>query len=190
MQYVEAIRERIGYRWPTILQIAAKGKKTWKRYRSVGVDVVHPNNEVWDKELFAWFCPGKDKFFGRQEWIRWVLEAVAVFGEGDVTPNFVNGVEMAQPYGFNDVDSAVRSTTEGIEFLMPHGVIPRLDHWNISPLSVLAGNHPPSLKFFIRINQVLRETWVKHDLPPIHSLGPVGPGRARHVVSGLLDMAA
>ncbi len=188
LEYVMAIKDRIGNSWPCVLQTIAKDKETCKKYRQAGVDVHDANIEVWDKDLFRVICPGKDKYVGRDEWIRRVLESVDVFGIGNVTPNFVPGVEMAQPYGFKDVASAVKSTTEGLEYLMSHGVIPRFNQWCIEPRSGLAGNQPPPLEYFIRMDHAWCETWTKYDLPPIRSLGSVGPGRSCWVNSGMLDM--
>ncbi len=47
--------------------------------------------------------PGKEKYVGYDEWIRRTIRAVDFWGPGLVNPNFVVGVEMAKPYGFDDV---------------------------------------------------------------------------------------
>ncbi len=188
LEYVEAVKDRIGNRWPCVLQTIAKDKKTCKRYKSAGVDVHHANIEVWDKNLFKIICPGKDRHVGWDEWVRRLVESVDVFGEGNVTPNFVAGVEMAQPYGFKDVASAVKSTTQGLEYLMSRGVVVRFNHWNTSPLSALAGSQPPPLEYFIRIDQAWCETWTKHSLPPIGGMHTIGPGRGAFLMSGNVDM--
>ena len=75
---------------------------------------MHSNFEVWGKELFKAVCPGKNKLVGWDEWVKRVVKSVDVFGEGNVNPNFVAGVEMAKPFGFTDVDAAVKSTSEGL----------------------------------------------------------------------------
>ncbi|MBW1711838.1 MAG: radical SAM protein, partial [Deltaproteobacteria bacterium] len=100
LQYVEAIRAKIGNRIPIVLIVEPGSREDMKRLYEAGVSSYNPNYEVWDPELFKILCPGKEKFIGREEWIRRSVEAVDIFGAGSVSPNFVAGVEMAQPWGF------------------------------------------------------------------------------------------
>jgi len=188
LQYVEAIRNEAGGRLPIILQTAPKDKETLKRYRAVGVDVHHGQIEVWDKDLFKMICPGKERYVGRDEWIRRVVDSVDIFGEGNVTPGLVAGVELAQPYGFKTISSGLKSMKEGFEFLMSHGVVVRYNQWNISPLSALAKNEPPPLEYFVRLDQLWCETWRKYNLPLPRGLGRMGPGLALLSHSAFMDM--
>lgn len=96
------------------------------RFKEAGIKVYHPNYEVWDPDLFTKLCPGKTRFIGRENWIRRIVESVDVFGPSHVIPNFVGGVELSKPYGFKTVAEAVKSTAEGLDFFMSHGVVPRL----------------------------------------------------------------
>jgi hypothetical protein len=134
IQYVRAIRDKAGSRWPILLQIGALKEDDYKRLRDAGVDAVHSNPEVWGKEMFKNVCPGKYAYVGWEEWIKRVVKSVDVFGEGNVNPNFVAGVEMAKPFGFTDVDAAVKSTAEGFDYLMSHGVVCRYNSWCVEPL--------------------------------------------------------
>ena len=112
-------------------------------------------------------------------------------GEGNVTPNMVSGVEMAQPWGFDRVDDAVKSAQEGFEYLMSHGVIPHLDTWCIEPGSPLEGHPPVPLDFFIRADIAWYETWRKYNLPPFAGYGPMGgPGIAVYGNTASVDMGA
>ncbi len=70
-----------------------------QRLKDAGTKIYHPNYEVWDADLFAAYSPGKNRYIGRDEWIRRVLEAAEIFGPSHVIPNFVGGIEMAKPYG-------------------------------------------------------------------------------------------
>lgn len=134
LEYVEALKWS-GRRRYVILQVNAKDRETLKRYRGAGVDCYHANMEVWDRQLFEWINPGKNRRIGYDNWVRCLLDSVDVFGEGNVRPNFVCGMEMAQPHGFKTVEEAVSSTTEGLDFLMKHGVLPRLNTWRREPHS-------------------------------------------------------
>jgi hypothetical protein len=186
--YVKAIKEAIGNRWICHSQAAALDKEGLKRMKDAGVDCYQPNFEVWDERLFKALCPGKEKFIGREEWIKRTIDAVSVFGEGWVTPAFVAGVEMCKPYGFENVDDAVKSTTEGLDFLMSHGVLPRADHWCIEPLSALKNNPIVPLKYFVEVDWAWYSLWEKHKLPQIPGYRDMGPGKSVYQQSGILDI--
>lgn len=187
--YVEAIRAEIGHRLPLVLIVEAQPAPELKRLKDAGVTVFDPNLEVWDERLFRIICPGKEKYVGRATWLRRTLAAVDVFGEGFVSPCLVAGIEMAQPFGFKTVAEAVRSTREGFEFLMSHGVVPHLDTWCIEPGSRLAGQPPVSLDYLIQVDVAWYETWKKYSLPPFMGFGPMGsPGRAVYGHTGSVDM--
>jgi len=186
--YVTAVKEVIGGRWPVELQAAAKDKEVCKLMKAAGVDVYHPNIEVWDKNLFEIICPGKNRFVGRDEWIRRTVESVDVFGEGNVVPALVAGVEMAKPWGFKTVSEAVKSTSEGFDFLMKNGVVPRLVQWTVEPFSYLAGQEPPPLEFQLENIRAWYETWKKYRLPLPRGKGQMGPGLATNCNSAYLDM--
>ena len=186
--YVEAIKEAIGNRWPCHLQTAALDKEGLKLLKEAGVDCYHPNFEVWDARIFNFVCPGKEKLIGRDTWIKRMIDAVDVFGEGRVLPAFVAGVELCKPYGFESVDDAIKSTTEGLDYLMSHGVIPRADHWCIEPLSALAGNPVVSLKYFVEIDRAWYQLWEKYKLPELCGYRDMGPGRSVYQQSAILDM--
>ncbi len=188
IQYVEAVKEKIGSRFPVIVQTAAKDKKDLKRLKAAGADVHMANFEVWDKRLFQIICPGKERFVSRDEWIRRLCDSVYIFGEGGVFPGFVAGVEMAQPWGFKTVGEAVKSTTEGMEYLMSHGVIPRPITWVIEPLSALAHHPMIPLEYHIEVDRNWYELWRKYALPDARGFGHFETGRGRYSTAAFCDM--
>lgn len=192
-QYVRTIIETVGSRRPIYLQTAAKDKAACWRLKAAGVTRHAANFEVWDSRLFKILCPGKDRFVGRDEWIKRLAESVEVFGVGNVIPTQVEGIEMAQPWGFKDIESGVKSTTEGFDFLMSHGVMPRLTSWLWEPLSYIGKNTPGphpylTLEYYMRIERAWHETWKKYHLPVPHGQGPMGPGNARNNGGAYLDV--
>ena len=79
-------------------------------------------------------APGKERYVGREEWHRRILDAAEVFGARYVIPNFVAGVEMAKPFGFATVDEAIASHHRGPRLLHEprdhaalHHLVPRAD---------------------------------------------------------------
>lgn len=190
--YVRAIRDKIGSRWCIHLQTTSLNKDECKFLKEAGVNCHHANIEVWDKNLFEKYCPGKTAKVGRDEWIKRVCDSVDVFGEGCVVPTFVSGCELARPWGFERWEDAVDSMKEAWEVLMSHGVTPRSSTWIIEPNSVLGQyDQPPiPLDYFIETDIAWYETWKKYNLPPIYNFSPMGPGRSLSINSGHLDMGS
>ena len=177
LRYVEAIREAIGYRQRICLQTGPKTREVAKRYRDAGVDVHETNLEVWDERIFNILCPGKAKRVGWKKWVDMMCDEVDIFGLGNVSPCFVCGTEMAEPFGFKTIDEAVESTLSGWDYLMAHGVVPRPREWTVEAGSALAGQKSPPLEYLIRVFYGWYELWKKYSLPPMRRYDIMGPGR-------------
>jgi len=190
LPYVEAIRAKIGRRVPIVMITESQPMEQLRRFRDAGVTSHNANLEVWDKRIFEAVAPGKAHYVGYDLWVRRLVEAVDVMGEGNVSPNMVSGLEMAKPWGFDSVADAVRSAKEGFEFLMSHGVVPHLDTWCVEPGTVLAGHPPIPLDFLLEVDRAWYETWRKYKLPPFAGYGPIGggPGTAVYGNTGSADM--
>jgi hypothetical protein len=165
-QYLRALKGS-GPRRHVSLQTNAKTKDEVKFLQSEGMDGHHANMEVWDQRLFEWINPGKARRIGHAEWIKRMLDSVDILGEGNVRPNFVGGIEMAKPYGFATVNEALKSTTEGLDVMMSHGVDPRFNQWRREPQSNIVQEHeqpPVSTEFYIRLMSNRYEIWKKYGL--------------------------
>ena len=187
-RYPEAIERRLPGRWISKAAIQALRKDDVKKLKDAGVQIYHPNFEIWDARLFETYCPGKARLVGRDEWIRRILDAADVFGTENVIPNFVAGVEMAPPAGFGSVDAAIASTAEGLDFFMSRGISPRFTTWCPEPLSVLGKERRGApLEYYIRLLRVYRDTRAKYKLPAPRGYGEPGLGRAVFSVSSFMD---
>jgi hypothetical protein len=188
-RYPEAIEKNFPGRWIGKVVMQALPKDQVQRLRDAGVKIYHPNYEVWDRRLFEIICAGKARYIGRDEWIRRILDAAAVFGSDCVIPNFVAGIEMSKPAGFATVDEAIASTAEGLDFFMSQGVSPRFTTWCPEPLSVLGKTQDGApLDYHVRLLQVYRETRAKYRLPPVPGYGEPGLGKAVFSVSSFMDV--
>lgn len=171
---LRAMKERLGAAPPLTIQIVAQSDENWQMIKDTGiVTSVEPNMEVWDRKLFEWICPGKNKFVGYDEWIRRMIKGVEIFGQYMVNPNFVLGVEMAKPYGFTDIGEAVKSLADGWDFLMGHGVLPRHRFWFIEKGSRFGDQTPPPLEYYIEAQKAYAELRQKHgiEMPYATQLG-------------------
>lgn len=191
-RYAEAIEDRFPGRWIGKVVAQALPRADVQRFKDYGIRIYHPNYEVWDKRLFEIICPGKERYVGREEWHRRILDAAEVFGPRFVIPNFVAGVEMAQPFGFRTVDEAIASTAEGLNYFMSRGVTPRFTTWCPEPATPLGKSNPEGapLEYHIRLLQTYRETLEKYGLQPPPGYGPAGPGNAVFSVSSFMDSLA
>ncbi|MDO8461508.1 MAG: radical SAM protein [Deltaproteobacteria bacterium] len=189
-RYAEAIEERFPKRWVAKAVVQALPLEGVKRLKEAGYQIYHPNFEVWDKNLFSHLCPGKESYVGRDEWIKRIFDAAEIFGASNVIPNFVAGIEMAKPYGFKTVNEAIKSTAEGLDHFMSHGICPRFTVWCVEPGTVLSktNSEPPPLDYFLRLLETYREIFNKHKLPLPAGYGPAGVGKAVFSVSAFMDV--
>jgi len=181
LKYVDAIRDRIGNQVPILLEMSPMPVEIEERIHRHGVEARLSNPGVWNQQLFAVLCPSENKKMGWEEWVRRLLDQVYVYGWNAVLPRFAVGLEMAEPSGFKRSDEALASTSEGIRFLMMHGVVPNLIHWR------LAGQRQPATEFFLEVDRIWYDAWVKYGQDePIGYL--MGPGRSRYPDSGVYDI--
>ncbi len=189
-RYPEAIEKRFPGRWIGKVVVQALPKDDVRRFKEAGVQIYHPNYEVWDRRLFEIICAGKNRYIGRDEWIARILDAREVFGASRVIPNFVAGIEMSQPHGFASAEEAVESTREGLDFFMSRGVMPRFTTWCPEPISLLGKANPGGapLEYHVRLLRAWRDTQEKHNLPAPPGYGEPGIGNAVFSVSSFMDV--
>ncbi len=189
VQYPEAIEKRFPRKWISKVVVQALPRDDVQRLHDAGVQIYHPNYEVWDKNLFETLCAGKARYIGREQWIRRILDAAEVFGPEHVIPNFVAGIEMAGPTGFATVDEAIASTSEGLDFFMRRGISPRFTTWCPEPLSVLGRDRRGApLEYHVRLLRAYRDTHAKYNLPAPPGYGNPGLGQAVFSVSSFMDV--
>jgi hypothetical protein len=187
-RYARILREAFGDRWIIKAVVQAFDREGCRQLKNAGYEIYHPNFEIWDPTLFARICPGKERFIGRSSWIEKILEAGEIFGRENVIPNFVGGVEMNQNFGFNSVDEAIESTSEGLDFFMSQGILPRFTTWCPEPMASLGPQPAPPLEYYCKLLEVYRDLYWGHKLKKPRGYGPVGPGKAVFSVSAFMDV--
>ncbi|HXR98232.1 MAG TPA: radical SAM protein [Terriglobales bacterium] len=189
-KYAAAIEREFPGRWIGKMVAQALPRDEAQRFKDAGIQIYHPNYEIWDERLFSIICPGKDRYVGRQEWHRRIVAAADIFGPSHVIPNFVAGIEMSKPNGFVEVEDAIRSTGEGLDFFMSHGICPRFTTWCAEPLTTLGKTTPGGapLEYHLRLLETWRDTHAKYKLPVPPGYGDPGLGRAVFSVSSFMDV--
>ena len=164
VEYIQAIKN-IGTNPRITFEVNARPRDEVRRYQDAGADHIHFNMEVWDKKLFPWINPGKAERVGWDNWVRWMEDAVDVFGTGMVQPSFVSGIEMARPHGFKKVEEAVASATDCFDYLMSRGIMPRPQQWRREPSTALckeAEQPPVPLDYYVQMTRNWYETYQKY----------------------------
>ncbi len=188
LEYPTEIEKKFPGRFMGKLVAQAFEKEDCKKFSDAGIKVYHPNYEVWDKELFKKICPGKEAWIGRDTWIRRVVDSAEVFGPSYVIPNFVGGVELSEPYGFKTVKEAIDSTSEGLEFFMSKGIMPRFTAWCPEPYTTLGTQAGPPLEYFCELLTSWKNIFEKYNLPTPPGYGEPGVGKAVFSVSAFMDV--
>jgi hypothetical protein len=188
LDYPTAIEKRFPGRWMGKLVAQAFEKEDCQKFKDAGIQVYHPNYEVWDKDLFQKICPGKSSWIGRDNWIRRIVDSAEVFGPSHVIPNFVGGVELSEPWGFKTVQEAIQSTGEGLDFFMSKGIVPRFTAWCPEPYTTLGTQAGPPLEYFCELLTVWKDTFEKYNLPVPPGYGEPGVGKAVFSVSAFMDV--
>ncbi|MCG6168142.1 radical SAM protein [Leptospira sp. FAT2] len=188
LDYAQAIESKFPGRWMGKIVSQAWEIEDCQKFKDAGIQVYHPNYEVWDKNLFQKICPGKEAYIGRDNWIRRVVDSAEVFGPSYVIPNFVGGVELSKPYGFATVSEAIASTGEGLDFFMSKGIMPRFTAWCPEPYTTLGTQAGPPLEYFCELLTVWKATFEKYNLPVPPGYGEPGPGKAVFSVSAFMDV--
>ncbi|MDH4261584.1 MAG: radical SAM protein [Spirochaetia bacterium] len=187
-QYAKIINERFPGRWISKVVTQAYEQEDVKKLKDCGIEIYHPNYEVWDADIFNQYCPGKARYIGRDNWNRRIIESARVFGNENVIPNFVAGVELAGPRSFKSVDTAVMSTLEGLDYFMSHGISPRFTTWCPEPYTSLGDQSPAPLEYYMKLLRGYKQTWKKYNLPVPPGYGPPGVGKAVFSVSAFMDV--
>ena len=188
VQYAEAIEARFPGRWIGKMVVQALPPDDVRRIRDAGIQIYHPNYEIWDRDLFEKICPGKARYVGRDQWIERILAAAEVFDPYAVIPNFVAGIEMARGIGFETEEEAWASTGEGLDYFMSRGVMPRFTTWCPEPLSDIGDAGPASLRYHVGLLRTWRDIHERHRLPAPRGYGRPGLGHAVFSVSSFMDV--
>lgn len=105
--------------------------------KDAGEGTVNFAIEVFDPDLFAKICKGKDTLYERDKFIEAIQEGVKTFGRGKTFYNFVGGMEP--------VDSMI----EGFETFARMRVAPSVNVFYADPESAYADRSSPSEQYLL-----------------------------------------
>lgn len=111
--YIKGIKRN----YDTLIAVDVQPPETnsWiDRTYAMGADKISYHMEIFDRQLFGEFCPGKEKLIGWERFAEALEYAAEIFQSGLVSSNLIVGLE------------APSSTMKGIDFLTGMGVAPIL----------------------------------------------------------------
>ena len=150
-------------RFPSQLIGAAYSSRQIQRlYSETGLMSYTANLEVLNPKLFAWICPGKDRFIGYEAWKERLYQAAELMGPGCVNTGIVAGVELAKPFGYSSEEEAINQTLSEAEEIMKHGVDVVSGVWRISDHSIFRGQKQASANYYLSIAEGLLELRIRY----------------------------
>lgn len=149
---LQAIGKNFDGRFPSqVITTALNYDQLARLHEETGLMSYTSDIEVLNEEKFNWICPGKAKHVGYQEWKKRLIDAVDIFGKGNVGTGTVGGVELAKPYGFPTEQEALKNILEEAETLISRGVAVVYIVWVPRPNSVFRDQKNASLDYYAQL---------------------------------------
>jgi len=152
LQYLSAIHKYFNVM--IILEVSPPEDTKWidTAYGS-GADAICFNIDIFDKELFPQFCPGKAINNGRQRYINALRYAAGIFPRGTVLTHLIVGIE------------SLESTITGIEYLASSDIVPILSVFRPIKKSMMKYYKPLSVEELIPVYTAVHCSMRRHKIP-------------------------
>ncbi|MDO8674022.1 MAG: hypothetical protein Q7O66_21635 [Dehalococcoidia bacterium] len=170
LDFVERVAKEAPYKPVFTANCQPMSRKNMQRLKDAGLDCVIMNIEVWDRHLFEEICPGKTKRDGYDWYLEALVEAVDVFGAGNVATAFVGGATMIPDNGHRTWQEARDSTAEGVEWAIKNGMMTIYTSLRLGPGSVYGDDKSKNLaklaptEFYLDLSVGHHESAKKHGL--------------------------
>ena len=166
-RYIRILRaagESFKGRFPSQLMAPAYPKSFLQEiYDATGVRSYSADIEIASPELFAKYCPGKQETVGYETWMQRLVDAVDVFGRGNVYSQVVTGAELAGPDGLSEKEG-FESSVKACEYLAERGVILLSTIWRPHRAARLGLAEMPPLSYFVKIADAFHKIHQKYGL--------------------------
>ena len=149
----DAIHETYDYFYGCAVIGAPADLSVIPKYKEAGYENVSTNIEVWDKNIFAAMCPGKEKRNGGwQHWLDSLEYSVDVFGKWNVHSTIVGGLEPIQ------------STLDGIEYLASKGIVCHFSAFRPEKGTPLTGYRSPEADWHWELMDKATDIYLRYGL--------------------------
>ncbi len=167
LDVADAIRERYSSFYGVGIIGAPVDFSVLYKYKEAGFKNISHNMEVWDKNIFAAICPGKEKRnSGWQHWVDSLEYAVDIFGKGNVHSNIVGGL------------APLDSTLEGIEYLASKGIVCHFSVFHPEKGTPLEGYRSPEASWHWALLDKATDIFIRHGFTTLQMYS--GPASGPH----------
>jgi hypothetical protein len=115
--------------------------------------------EVFDKDLFKEYCPGKERFVGYDHFFECYKIARDIFDHGQVYAGFVGGLEPLE------------SLEKGLHFLGEMGISHTINIFHPDPDTPLAKRARPTVEYLLNMAKLQSAVYKKYQFKPLFMLG-------------------
>lgn len=154
MKYIDAMRaiKKISSHLTTM---PPKSDKLLKWLAKHGPDTISFDIEVFDKKLFEYYCPGKNKQIPYEDWLKIFKKAAKYFGKNRVKIGFVCGL------------GPLKSLVKGMEFVGKLGLVPAFNIFHPDEGTPLRNHARPSSRYVLRAVKEQERIYRKYGLIPV-----------------------
>ncbi len=128
-----------------------KDLRSIEEHKNKGVFSVAYNLEVWDPVLFDYYCPGKSRVQGRDQWLRALEVATEVYGPGRASTHLVTG--------FMEPEERL---LEGVEWLSERGIATIPLVWSPVEGSRYSAFRAPKAEWYVDTVKKIADIRLKH----------------------------
>lgn len=130
-----------------------------EKVKKAGLDSIAFDIEVFDKNIFSVLCPGKQQYFGYDNFLESFRLAKKIFGKNNIKTGFVGGLEP------------LASLAEGMDYFGRQGISIAVNVFHPDPNTSLA-NHPrPTIDYLIKMACLQKNIYEKYKLIPVFPTG-------------------
>jgi hypothetical protein len=136
-----------------------------EKYKEAGFFSIRMNIEIWDKNVWKAFCPGKHNHCGGWDnWVDALERAVEVFGRAKVASNIVGGLESK------------KTILEGVEYKLSRGILASAGSFHPMIDSYLEGHRTPETGWHFDLQKKIAALYKKHGytFEQLHNVSPSG----------------
>lgn len=130
-----------------------------KELKRAGLQTLNFAIEVFNPDLFKTICPGKNKYYGYDNFLGIFDKAVDIMGKGNMYANFVAGLE------------SIESMAGGFEYFGKRGIVPSVNIFHPDPRSIYAKKPPPSLNYIFEVAKLQSSIYFQYSFKPIFPRG-------------------
>lgn len=152
-----------------------RDKKLLHTLVNSGLQSIAYDMELYDENLFKYYCPGKERFFGYENMIHAIADAVDVFGKNNVKVGFVGGLEPLE------------TMIAGMERLAQMGASLAVNIFHPDPKTPVYNFQRPTQQYLIDMVKGQRDIYKKYAVIPVFPDGGRRSSLDSEIYRGFFD---